>query len=634
VAVVGASTILHWLAGRRLVGLWIMPDEAIYARRALALWQNGSLPLQHGQGAGYGVLYPVVAGLPLSLGSFTDGYASLKVVQALIVSLAAVPVYAYGRRLMPPAYALLAAALTAASPLLLYSGLVMTEVVFYPVAAATTLAIARAVQTATSRDQGLALALIVVAILTRVQAAAFVAVFAAAILLDALVLSRERGRLRRFWPVWVVLVVAAAVALAKPSVFGPYAGTLRGSYPLGDALGLAFDHLAYAVLATGVVPAFALIMLLARRLDRGARALVATTTSALAVLVLQVGFFAARYAPHLLGRDLAALPPLFFLVFALWLARGAPRGRVASVLAALGLLGVLLLAPWNRLVSPDALPDSLDLALPFRITAWSPTTSVMVAAVALVTAAVVLSRRWLIVPALAVLALLVADSVVASNEMTSAVRATQANIVGSPPDWIDRTATGRVTYVYAGESYWNSVWFETFWNQRVEDVVALAPATVPGPMPQVHASIPPDGALPIRDGYAVANDRLTFVGSSIGHLAQTGLDVSGLTLWRLDGSPRLSTSTNGVLPNGDIVGPATVDVYDCRAGRLELTLLPKASSLVRVFLDRRLALRARVAGRAVWHGTVPAQPRPGRRCRFTILGDSLLGSTRIAFVRP
>jgi hypothetical protein len=202
------------------------------------------------------------------------------------------------------------------------------------------------------------------------------------------------------------------------------------------------------------------------------------------------------------------------------------------------------------------------------------------------------------------------------------------------PDWIDRTATGRVTYVYAGESYWNSVWFETFWNQRVEDVLSLAPATVPGPMPQVHATIAPNGALPITDRFAVANNRLAFVGSSSGHLAEAGLDVSGLTLWHLDGQPRLSTSTNGVLPNGDIVGPATVDVYDCGAGRLELTLLPKASTVVRVLLDGHLATRAQVKGRLVWHGTVPARPRPGRRCRFTILGDSLLGSTRIAFVRP
>jgi hypothetical protein len=627
---VATSTVLHWLAGRRLVGLWIMPDEAIYARRALALWQHGSLSTAHGQGAGYGVLYPVVAGLPLSVGPLAHGYASLKVVQALIVSLAAVPVYAYGRRLMPGAYAVLAAALTVASPLLLYSGLVMTEVVFYPLAAVTMLAIARAVETGTMRDQGIALALVVASVLTRVQAAAFLAVFAAAILLDALVLSRERTRLKRFWPVWLVLVAAGAVALAKPGVLGPYAGTLRGSYPLGHALGLTFDHLAYAVLATGVLPAFALIMLLVRRLDPGARALVATTTAALAVLVLQVGFFAARYAPHLLGRDLAALPPLLFLVLALWLARGAPRGRVAGVLAALGLLGVVLVAPWSRLVVPDALPDSLDLALPYRLATWSP----VVAAAVLLIAAVVLSRRGLLVAAAAVLALLVADSIVASNDMATAVRSAQANIVGSPPDWIDRAAPRRVTYVYAGESYWNSVWYETFWNPRVQDVVALAPATVPGPMPQVHATIAPSGELPIRDRYVVANDRLAFVGAPIAHLAQNGLDVSGLTLWRLHGPPRLSTSTNGVLPNGDIVGPATVDVYDCQSGNLELTLLPKASTVVRVLLNGRLAARAQVASLRVWHGTVPARSRPGGRCRFTILGDGLLGSTRIAFVRP
>jgi hypothetical protein len=540
-----------------------------------------------------------------------------------------VPVYGYGRRLMPPTYALLAAVLTVASPLLLYSGLVMTEVLFYPVAAVTMLAMARAVETGTRRDQAIALALVVASVLTRVQAAAFLVVFAAAILLDALVLSRERTRLKRFWPVWLALVAAGAVALAKPGVLGPYAGTLRGSYPFGRALGLSFDHLAYVVLATGALPAFALIMLLVRRLEPGARALVATTTATLAVLVVQVGFFAARYAPHLLGRDLAALPPLLFLVLALWLARGAPRGRVASVLAALGLLAVVLLAPWNRLVVPEALPDSLDLALPYRIAAWSP----VVAAAVLLIAAVVLSRRWLPVVAGAVLALLVANSVVASDDMATAVRAVQADVVGSPPDWIDRAAAGRVTYVYAGESYWNSVWFETFWNRRVQDVVALAPATVPGPMPQAHATIAPDGALAIRDRYVVANDRLAFVGSPIAHLAQTGLDVSGLTLWRLHGRPRVSTSTNGVLPNGDIVGPATVDVFDCRSGSLELTLLPKASSVVRVLLDGQLAVRAQVGGRNAWHATVPARPRAGGRCRFTILGNGLLGSTRIAFVR-
>ena len=65
-AVVVGSTILHWLAARRFGGLWILPDEGIYATRATDLWRHGSLPLRHGQG-GYGILYPLLIGAPLSL---------------------------------------------------------------------------------------------------------------------------------------------------------------------------------------------------------------------------------------------------------------------------------------------------------------------------------------------------------------------------------------------------------------------------------------------------------------------------------------------------------------------------------------------------------------------------------------
>ena len=118
-----------------------MPDEAIYGVRALGLWQHGSLPLFGSSGAGYSALYPVVAGGPLSIGSQATGYAILKVVQALVMSLAAVPVYAYTRRLVPDGYALLAAALTLACPLVLFSGFVMTEVLYYPLAAVALLAI-------------------------------------------------------------------------------------------------------------------------------------------------------------------------------------------------------------------------------------------------------------------------------------------------------------------------------------------------------------------------------------------------------------------------------------------------------------------------------------------------------------
>ena len=121
-----------------------MPDEAIYAIRGLTFWQHGSLPLFGASGSGYSALYPAFAGGPLSIGSAATGYAVLKAVQALVMSLAAWPVYAYTRKLVAEEYALLAAALTLACPLVLFSGLVMTEVLYYPLAALALLASARA----------------------------------------------------------------------------------------------------------------------------------------------------------------------------------------------------------------------------------------------------------------------------------------------------------------------------------------------------------------------------------------------------------------------------------------------------------------------------------------------------------
>ena len=343
-ALVGLSTLLHWLAARRFTGLWIMPDEAIYARRAVDLYQHASLPLFGREGAGYGVLYPVVSGLPLSIGSFPTGDALLKPVQALVISLAAVPVYFYGRRLADERYALIAAALTLASPLLLYSGLVMTEVAFYPVAALTLLSISRAVATAERRHQIVALALIGVAILTRTQAVVFVGVLAGGAVLDAL-LRRDVRRLRSFWPTGVVTLALLVVAVAAPGTLGAYSATVRGSYPLGSSLGLTYDHLAYLAVSVAVLPVatFALLSVDAvrgRERDPQVRALLVVTAVATVLVCAQVGFFAARYAPHLLGRDLIALPPLYFLLFAVWLARGEPRRLGTAAAAAFGVLAL------------------------------------------------------------------------------------------------------------------------------------------------------------------------------------------------------------------------------------------------------------------------------------------------------
>lgn len=634
---VAASALVHWVAVRPIRGPWIVPDEMVYAARGLDLWHHGPLPLIHGQGVGYGLLYPLLAGLPLSIGRTTEAYYLLKLVQPVVVSLAAVPVYVYARRLMTARWAMVAAALTCASPLLLYSGFVMTEVLYYPVAALALFTIARAVETGTSRDQALAILLVLVAALTRAQGLALGIVLPVAAALEA-GMSRDLRRLRRFWPGAAIVLAGLAAVAAFPGLVGAYGETLRGGYPLGSALRLALDHLAYAALAVAVLPAAALIVLsidaFRGREDGGAaRALLAVTLAATVVCTLQVGLFAARYSPHLLGRDLAALPPLLFTAFALWLSRGAPRTLVAASIGVYALLALLLLTPWNSLVATVGIADSFDLIILTK-PQWSALTTVAALSIVATLAFLFLPRRLaVVVLPLVTLAALVASSVVAAHKLAEVTRVERLDVAGAQPDWIDRAARGPVAEVYGGEASWNTVWQERFWNRRIAQVITLGGTPVPGPMTQTPATLGPVGELPTKARYVVAPDRFVFAGARVAHLAQTGLDVSGLTLWRLAGPPRVSTITGGVQPNGDITQPATVSVYDCRDGVLELTLIPKATTRLRIQLDGRDVVDEAISG-ASWTRAipVPASASP-RLCTFTIYPQPLLGSTRIAFSR-
>ena len=615
-----------------------MPDEAIYAGRAQQLWNDGPWPLLHGAGAGYGLLYPAVAGLPLAVGDFATGYGSLKLLQALVVSLAAVPVALWARRLMPPPWPLVAAALTVASPLLLYAGLVMTEVLFYPVAAAALLAVARAVETATRRDQAIALAAIAAAVLTHVQAIVLVGIFALAIGVDA-AFARTPRRMLRFAPVWALLAAGALVTLARPGVLGSYAAVAEGGYRLDDAARLTLDHAAWLIVATGVAPAAALALLVVdaargRERDPAGRAFVAVASAAVLLGVLEVGVFASEFSPHLLERDFAALPPVLFLALTLWVARGAPRPWVATTVVAIAVLAPVVAVRWRDLVDADAIPDSFTLTVLWRVREHDVASIVAaVAAIVLVLFAFLPRRARLVLPAL-VLAGSVGASVVATDEVAGLVRYDQDRLVGKPRDWIDVAAGGRpAVYLYDNEPYWNVVWHALAWNDSLKRVASVGSSRVPGPLRQQTVLPDARGLLHLPERYLVATYAHAFRGEAIAGFG-TALDVGVTQLWRLDPPARLSTVTSGVLPNGDMVEPAHLLVYDCAGGRLELTLLPKATDVVTIALDGRVALRTRIGGLPSWNGGVEVPPSPTpRMCRFTIEGGELLGSTRIEFVR-
>ncbi len=171
---------------------WIEVDETLYAKLGESLYRHGSLELLGAPTGVYTVVYPALVGLPLVLGGLGDGYHALKVLQALTMSLAAVPVYCWTRSLASKWAALVAAALTLAVPGLAYSGLVMTEVAFYPLFVLAAWASARALAEPSLERQALAVGAILLACATRLQAVALPPAFLGAALLLALVERNKR----------------------------------------------------------------------------------------------------------------------------------------------------------------------------------------------------------------------------------------------------------------------------------------------------------------------------------------------------------------------------------------------------------------------------------------------------------
>src|SRR4051794_12227746 len=269
---VALSTAIRAVAATGVPVPWIAVDETLYAKLGQSLYRHGSLELL-GQSTGlYTLVYPALVGIPLSLGGLEHGYTALKIVQAATMSLAAVPVYCWTRELASRRAALAAAALTLAVPGLAYAGLVMTEVAFYVVLVLAAWACARALADPTLARQAVAVAALLLACATRLQAVVLPLAFVAAAGLVAL-MERRRRPLDRLAPTWVAFGVLAAVWILWRLVrgvplLGAYEAAARSSYSIGDSLLAIVRHAGDLVLLTAVVPAAAFVLLAVEVLRR------------------------------------------------------------------------------------------------------------------------------------------------------------------------------------------------------------------------------------------------------------------------------------------------------------------------------------------------------------------------------
>ena len=176
---------------------WIFVDELIYSELAKSIAAGGDLFVRDVPvTGGYGVVYPLLISPAWALfDRIPEAYAAVKAINAVLISLAAVPAYLLARRLVGERLSLLAAVLAVALPSLAYSGVIMTENAFYPLFLVVVLVLVLVLERPTLTRQIVLLGLLGVAYQTRPQAVALAAAALTAPLVQGLLGRRVRAAL-------------------------------------------------------------------------------------------------------------------------------------------------------------------------------------------------------------------------------------------------------------------------------------------------------------------------------------------------------------------------------------------------------------------------------------------------------
>jgi hypothetical protein len=499
-AIVVCSTVFRYLLARRIAAPWIMVDELIYSELAKSIAAHGSFLIRGVPAHGFGFLYPILIAPAFRIASVPTAYAVAKAIDTVVMSLAAVPAYVLARRVVRPGLALLVALLTVAVPSMVYTGMLMTENLFYPLFLCVALALVAALERPTVPRLAVLLVLTFVAFLTRAQAVALVP----AILTAPLFLGR--ARLREFRVLYGVVVAGGLLVLgwevargrSPLAVLGAYRVTTNSHYSAGSILRWLLYHVGELDLYVGVAPFAALLFLLTTRERRSP--LVAAFVSITAWLLLEVAAFASTQSLRIEERNMFFVAPFFFVALCWWIERGLPRPRAAGVCAviAAALVGVV---PYSGFVNGNATSDTLAIlplwTLQDTVTTLDEVGAVVVAlALALALALLLVPERYAIALPVAVLVLYaLALQPIESNPHGGIQHAAAGALYGGTAmpdrDWIDARLGhgGRVGLLFDSRTMDKfTVWTNEFFNRSVRTVYDLADPS-PGSLPETKVSI-------------------------------------------------------------------------------------------------------------------------------------------------
>lgn len=535
VAVATVAAAVHAVVAVRLAAPWIVPDELIYSEIAKSL-ASGSLPaIREESTLGYGVLYPMLVAPAWAL--FDDparAHDVAKVVNAVVLSLTAFPVFFLARRYVTPPAAFAVSALAVFVPSMLYAGTLLTEVALYPTFALALLGIAAALRRPTGRNQLLALAGIALAVAAKPLAVVLVPAFVLAVIHLAVLDRRGGGRMgprvRAHTTTFATLVVAcilvvgaSAVRGNPDAVLGVY-GVVLGNIDLSGTVVWFVRHLAALDLYVAVVPFAATIMAVAlstgRRRDRELDEFAALTTWTIGGVLVALAAYSSKsfggaegYLPteaRLHERNMFMVVPLLLLGLAIVLERGQSVSRSIRVICTGTAVCLPLLLPLSRLLQ-NATFQNLTL-IPWAggrlAELWPFTYLPLAGAAALLSMA--LGRRsamacWALVTlAFGWTALAAHASMAGASERSSVIG------TGADTRWIDRSVPegSRVLALWVSDPGANrdraqrGIWMSEFYNRTVGDVVEVG-APMLYALPHVEGSLT-NGTLRDSAGAAIA----------------------------------------------------------------------------------------------------------------------------------
>jgi hypothetical protein len=214
-AIVGVSIAVRAALGGRMAAPWIMVDEIVYSELAKNVAAHGQFLVRGVPSNGYGFVYPVLIAPAWRLfASVPAAYTAAKTINAVLMSLTAVPAYLLARRVLQARLALFAAALSVLVPSMLYTGMLMTENAFYPLFVLAAYLLVRMLERPTALLQVALLAVCGIAFECRAQAVALFPAIACAPFLLALVERQGlRTAPRRFAVLYGIIVGGAALAV-------------------------------------------------------------------------------------------------------------------------------------------------------------------------------------------------------------------------------------------------------------------------------------------------------------------------------------------------------------------------------------------------------------------------------------